>query len=160
MKKLFQSKSGASHIQTAVIVLICAMIISALLVFWNAMTIIRVSRDTTDRVLDSYVTHNSIVIYNSLKNGSDFSESLDKIFYKSALLDEFSLDLYGTSMYSFSEDGRIVYFMTNPNVTYDYQNTLKLKATYTVYIPMRFAGKVITYVRIPVTVKSYYNLKY
>jgi len=50
--------------------------------------------------------------------------------------------------------------MTNPNVAYDYQNTLKLRATYTVWIPMRFAGRIITYVHIPVTVQSYYNLKY
>ncbi|MDD4493871.1 MAG: hypothetical protein PHV32_05920 [Eubacteriales bacterium] len=160
MKKLFSSKSGVSHIQTAVLVIIFAMIISTLLVFWNAMTIINVSRDNTTRVLDSFVTHNSIEIFNSLKNGSDFSEDLDKYFYKSILSDEFSLDLYGSSMYSYSENGKLIFMMTNPNVAYDYQNTLKLRAAYTVWIPMRFAGKIITYVRIPVTVQSYYNLKY
>lgn len=146
--------------QTAVLVLIFAMIISALLVFWNAMTIIEVNHDNTVRVLDTYVTKNSITIFNSLKNGNDFSESLDEFLFKSELSSEFSLDISGNSIYAYDEDGKLVYIMTNPNVTYSYQNTLKLKATYTMWIPVRFAGKFINYVRIPVTVQSYYNPKY
>lgn len=160
MKKLFTSKSGASHIQTAVLVVIFAMIISVIMVFWNAMTIVNVSKSNTTRVLDSFVTKNSIEIFDSLKNGNDFSEDLNEYIYKSLLSDEFSLDILGSSMYAFSEDGRIVYYMTNPNVSYDYQNTLKLKASYTVWIPMRFAGRTVTYMKIPVTVQSYYNPKY
>ena len=33
-------------------------------------------------------------------------------------------------------------------------------ASYTIWIPVRFAGKLITYLRIPITVRSYYSLKY
>lgn len=160
MKKLFTSKSGASHIQTAVLVVIFAMIISVIMVFWNAMTIVNVSKANTTRVLDSFVTKNSIEIFGSLKNGNDFSEDLNKYIYKSLLSDEFSLDIYGNSMYSYGEDGKLIYYMTNPNVSYSYQNTLKLKASYTIAIPMRFAGKTVTYLRIPITVQSYYNPKY
>ena len=160
MKNLFNSKSGASHIKTAVLVLIFAMIISVIMVFWNAMTIVNVSKANTTRVLDSYVTKNSIEIFGSLKNGNDFSENLNKYIYKSLLSDEFSLDIYGNSMYSYGEDGKLIYYMTNPNVSYSYQNTLKLKASYTIAIPMRFAGKTVTYLRIPITVQSYYNPKY
>lgn len=160
MKKILCSKSGMSHVKTAVLVLIFCMIFSVVFMYWSAMTVIQTSRDNTTRVLDSFVMHNSIEIYNSLKNGNDFSESLDKVFYKSALSDEFSLDIYGNSMYSYGEDGKLIYYMTNPNVSYSYQNTLKLKASYTIAIPMRFAEKVVTYLRIPITVQSYYNPKY
>ncbi|MDD4492741.1 MAG: hypothetical protein PHV32_00075 [Eubacteriales bacterium] len=160
MKKLITSKCGASHIQTAVLVVIFAMIVSVILVFWNAMTIVNVSKANTTRVLDSFVTKNSIEIFGSLKNGNDFSEDLNQYIYKSLLSDEFSLDIYGNSMYSYGEDGKLNYYMTNPNVSYSYQNTLKLKASYTIAIPMRFAGKTVTYLRIPITVQSYYNPKY
>ena len=160
MKKLISSKKGASHIQTVVIVLIFAMIISTLLLYWHCMTIINVSKANTTRVLDTFVTKNSIEIFDSLKNGNDFTEDIDEYLYKSLLSDEFSLDYSGTSMYSYSEDGKLIYFMTNPNLTYSYENSLKLSAGYTVWIPMRFAGRIITYARIPVTVRSYYNPKY
>ena len=160
MKKLIASNTGASHIQTAVLVLIFAMIISTIMVFWNAMTIINVSKANTTRVLDSFVTKNSIEIFNSLKNGNDFTEDIDEYLYKSLLSDEFSLDYSGTTMYSYSEDGKLIYMITSPDVTYDYENTLKLGASYTVWIPMRFAGRIVTYARIPITVRSYYNPKY
>ena len=160
MKNRIAPKAGMSYVKTAVLALVFVMILTAVLAFWSTMTVIQRSRDITSRVLDSFVLKNSIEIYDSLKNGNDYSESLDNIFYKSSLSEEFSLDLYGSSMYSYSEDGELVFIMTNPNVIYSYQNTLKLKASYTVWIPLRFAGRFITYVRIPVTVRSYYTLKY
>ena len=160
MKNLIRSKIGMSHVKTAVLVLIFVMIFSVVLTYASMMTVIQTSRDNTIRVLDSFVMHNSKEIYDSLKNGSDFSESLNQIFYKSSLLSEFSLDNSGNIIYSKDEQGNIVYIMTNPNVSYDYSNTLKLKASYTIWIPVRFAGKLITYLRIPITVRSYYSLKY
>ena len=159
MVKLLHSESGMSHVKTVVLVLIFAMIFSVVLTYASMMTIIQTSRDNTIRVLDSFVMHNSIEIYDSLKNGSDFSQSLDQVFYKSSLLSEFSLDNSGNIIYSKDEQGDIVYLMTNPNVSYDYNNTLKLKASYTIWIPVRFADKHMTYLRIPITVRSYYSLK-
>lgn len=160
MVKLLHSRSGISHVKTVVLVLIFAMIFSAVLTYASMMTVIQTSRDNTIRVLDSFVMHNSKEIYDSLKNGSDFSQSLDQVFYKSSLLSEFSLDNSGNIIYSKDEQGDIVYLMTNPNVSYDYNNTLKLKASYTIWIPVRFAGKLMTCLRIPITVRSYYSLKY
>ncbi|HCA29805.1 MAG: hypothetical protein PHV32_13980 [Eubacteriales bacterium] len=160
MINLLHSKAGISHVKTVVLVLIFAMIFSAVLTYTSMMTVIQTSRDNTIRVLDSFVMHNSKEIYDSLKSGSDFSQSLDQVFYKSSLLSEFSLDNSGNIIYSKDEQGDIVYLMTNPNVSYDYNNTLKLKASYTIWIPVRFAGKLMTYLRIPITVRSYYSLKY
>lgn len=160
MINLLHSKSGISHVKTVVLVLIFAMIFSVVLTYASMMTVIQTSRDNTIRVLDNFVMHNSKEIYDSLKNGSDFSQTLDQVFYKSSLLSEFSLDNSGDIIYSKDEQGDIVYLMTNPNVSYDYNNTLKLKASYTIWIPVRFTGKLITYLRIPITVRSYYSLKY
>ena len=159
MEKTFASKAGISHVKTAVLVLVFCMILSAVLTYAGMMTVIQTSRDTTTRVLDSFVTHNSTLIYDSLKNGHDFTTNLDTDFYKNLLSGEFSLDFYGNSIYALDEDGQIVYYMTNPNVTYDYTNTLKLKASYIVGIPVRFAGEIVTYLNVPITVHSYYNLK-
>lgn len=159
MKNVFLSKEGISHIKTAVMVLVFCMILSAVLTYAGMMTIIQNSKDTTNRVLDSFVTHNTTVIYDSLKNGHDFTSELNDNYYKNLLFCEFSLDFRENNIYALDDEGQIVYYMTNPDVTYDYANTLKLKSSYTIGIPVRFAGKVVTYLKVPLTVYSYYKLK-
>lgn len=158
-KSILNSKSGMSHIKTAVLVLIFSMVFSIVLTYASMMTIVQTSRDNTIRVLDSFIMHNSKEIYSSLKNGNDFTEDINKIFYKSSLSDEFSLDIYGNSIYCIDEQGKLIYMMSNLDLDYDYSNTLKLNASYTIEIPVKFAGKTIIYFKMPITVRSYYNLK-
>jgi hypothetical protein len=153
------NKKGLSHIKTAVIVLILAMTLSAIMTYASIMTIIQTASDNTKLALDSYVTHNSIEIYDSLKNGSDFTVSLEKNIFKDEILSVFSLDISGNMVYSTSKQGEILYKMTIPNVDFEYENTLKLGAAYDVIIPVTFAGNHLFDLQIPQKVTSYYNLK-
>jgi hypothetical protein len=147
------------HVKTVVIILIMAMMLSAILTYASMMTIIQTAKDNTKLALDSYVTHNSIEIYDSLKNGSDFTEDLNKNIFKNEILSVFSLDISGNMVYSTGEQGEILYKMTIPNVDFEYENTLKLGAVYDVMIPITFAGKHLFDLKIPQKVTSYYNLK-
>lgn len=160
MKRLFLNRSGMSHVKTAVLVLAAAMVFSTVFLYANLMTIIQASRDQTQRVLDDYIMHNSIEIYDALKNGEDISEELDELFYKSEIFSAFSLDISGDSLYAVSEAGELQYVISKPHVDYEVQNTLKLNASYNLSIPIRFAGKRLFDLELPVTVKSYYVLKY
>ena len=156
---MIKNTLGISHIKTAVIVLAVSMMLSAVLTYASLMTVVDITRDNTIRVLDSFVMHNSTEIYDSLKNGTDFTRTLDAVYYKNTLKSELSLDLSGDVLYCIDENGSTKWSMTNPTVTFDCSNTLKLKASYTVIIPVRFAGREITSLRLPQTVKSYYTLK-
>ena len=49
--------------------------------------------------------------------------------------------------------------MTNPNVTYKVDNTLKLQASYDLQMPVWFAGQIIYWFTVPVTVSSSLTLK-
>jgi hypothetical protein len=49
--------------------------------------------------------------------------------------------------------------MTNPNVTYKVDKALKLKASYTVMIPVVFAGEYLFDLEIPITVTRSLTLK-
>ena len=70
-----------------------------------------------------------------------------------------SLD-YGTgSLYTVDANGDIVYRMTNPDVTYKVDNTLQLKASYDLQMPVWFAGQIIYWFTVPVTVSSSLTLK-
>ena len=80
MKRLLASKAGMSHVKTAVLVLVMAMVFSAVFLYASIMTIVQASRDQTRRVLDDFIMHNSIEIYDSLKNGNDLAEELEKAY--------------------------------------------------------------------------------
>lgn len=160
MKRLIGNKSGMSHIKTVVLVLAIALIFSMVVLYASLMTIIQVSRDQTQRVLDDFVLHNSVESYDNLKNGNDFSDDLDELFYKSQIFSAFSLDIRGNSLYSLDEQGEVQYVISDPQVDYEVSNTLKLTASYDLSIPIRLAGQHLFNLQMPITVKSYYVLKY
>ena len=153
------NKKGISYVKTAVWTLILCMILSLILTYASLMTLIQTAESNTQRVLDGFVTENSKLIYDSLKNGSDFTENLNKNFYISAISAELAMDISGNVLYYKDEDGHVLYRISNPNVAYEWENTLMLRATYDILLPVTFAGKTVTTLRIPQKVVSYYNLK-
>ena len=166
MKKLLKDTRGGGYFTPCVITIVIAMILSAVLFYAQCMTIIQTTRADTERVLESFIMKNSIDIYNSIKQGHDFTEDFDENFYISQTSSELSLDSSKNRLYNYGADGEIVYSMTNPNVTYkcrqefgDELQALKLKASYTVMIPVIFAGEHIFDLEIPITVTRSLTLK-
>ena len=160
MRRLLTSKAGMSHVKTAVLVLVVAMVFSVVFLYASIMAVMQASRDQTRRVLDDFVMLNSIEIFGRLKNGNDLSEELDELFYRSEIVSAFSLDISGDSLYAVSDQGGVEYVIAHPQVDYEVQNTLQLKASYDLAVPIRFAGNHLFDLEIPVVVKSYYVLKY
>ena len=154
-----KNKRGSSYFTPCVVVLVIAMILSVVLFYATTKSTIETTRDNTRRVLDSYVMKNSIEIYNNIKQGNDFTEDIENSFYLSAVSSELSLDSSTGYLYSVDANGDIVYRMTNPNVTYKVDNTLQLKASYDLQMPVWFAGEIIYWFTVPVTVGSSLTLK-
>ena len=159
MNKLLKDTRGGGYFTPCVITIVIAMILSAVLFYAQCMTIIQTTRADTERVLESFIMKNSIEIYNSIKQGHDFTEEFDKNCYISETSSELSLDISNNRLYNYGADGEIVYSMTNPNVTYKVDKALKLKVSYTVMIPVIFAGKNIFELEIPITVTRNLTLK-
>ena len=86
-------------------------------------------------------------------------EFFDEKDYISEISSRFSLDIQGNTLYSYGEEGEIIYKMTNPYVTYKVDKALKLKASYTVVIPVHFAGKRLFDLHVPLTVTRSLTLK-
>ena len=159
MKKLLKDTRGGGYFTPCVITIVIAMILSAVLFYAQCMTIIQTTRADTERVLESFIMKNSIDIYNSIKQGHDFTEDFDKDFYISKTSSELSLDSSKNRLYNYGADGEIVYSMTSPYVTYKVDKALNLKASYTVMIPVIFAGEHIFDLEIPITVTRSLTLK-
>jgi hypothetical protein len=159
MKKLLLNDKGGGYITACVIILVIAMILSAVLFYAQCMTILQTTRDNTELVLESFIIQNSILIYDSIKQGHDLTEYFDENDYISEISSRFSLDIQGGALYSYGEEGELIYAMTNPYVTYKVDKALKLKASYTVMIPVTFAGKRLFFLRVPMTVTRSLTLK-
>ena len=148
-----------SYIEAAAWVLILCMIFTIILSYASMMLLIQMAENNTQRVLDSFVTQNSQIIYDSLKNGHDTTTALNQNTFISTLSDELSLEYDGSVMYYKNSEGHVLYRTTNPRVAFEVQGTLKLQATYNIIFPITFAGEKITDLLIPQKVVAYYNLK-
>ncbi len=159
MRKILKDRYGGGYITACVITLVIVMILSAVLFYAQCMTIIQTTRADTERVLESFIMKNSIEIYDSIKQGHDFTEKFDEKYYISETSSELSLDISSNRLYNYATDGEVIYSMTTPKVGYTVDNALKLKASYTVEIPVVFAGTKIFDLEVPITITRSLTLK-
>lgn len=159
MKKILSSIKGGGYISACVYTIVIAMIFSVVLFYAHCMTIIQTTRDNTELVLESFIIDNSVLIYDSIKQGHDLTEYFDEKIYISEISSRFSLDFVGNTLYSHDKEGNIVYAMTDPELAYKVDKSLKLKASYQVAVPVRVAGKRLFFLRIPLTVTRSLTVK-
>jgi hypothetical protein len=147
-----------NYIKTAVIVLIISMILSLVLTYASILTIVETSKVNTERVLNSFVIENSTYVFNSIKNGNDFTSSIDAVYFVSKYLADGTLDFDGSSLYNKNRKDGYVYRLSIPQIIFTQTNTLNLTCTYNLMIPFEFAGKRFTELIIPIKVKTSFNI--
>ena len=148
-----------NYVKTAVFILITAMVLSLVLSYTSIMTIVKTSKERTERVLKSFVTENSTLIYNSIKNGNDFTSSLNENYFIANYLSDGTLDYDGSYLYNKNNEGGTIYRLTMPQTTFTVANTLNLTCSYNLQIPITFTGRTVTELIIPIKVKTSFNLK-
>ena len=157
---MLKNKRGDGYIQACVMILILCMLIAVCLTFVTTVNTIRVVERNARIVLDSFVMENSIIIYDSIKNGHDFTEAVDVSQFRIKLADYNDLTKSGRYYYHYDTDGHLDYHITTPVLSMTQTNSLKIAANYTIAIPIYFAGVKVTQVSIPVTVESKWTDKF
>ena len=157
---MLKNKRGDGYIQACVMILILCMLIAVCLTFVTTVNTIRVVERNARIVLDSFVMENSIIIYDSIKNGHDFTEAVDVSQFRANLAEYNNLRKTGAYYYHYYPDGDLDYRITAPVLSMTQTNSLKIAANYTITIPIYFAGVKVTQVSIPVTVESKWTDKF
>ena len=155
-----KNKRGDGYISACVMIIILCMLMAVFMTFAFAVNMIRISERNARIVLDGFVMKNSIEIYNSLKNGNDYTESVDNSEYVSEFSSYNSLDLSGNLLYSYDEDGNELYRTTKPRIVFTEENRLKIAAEYSMTVPLYFAGVRGTEVTVPIKAVSKFNDKF
>ena len=157
---MLKNKRGDGYIQACVMILVLCMLIAVCLTFVTTVNTIRVVERNARIVLDSFVMENSIIIYDSIKNGHDFTEAVDVSRFQAKLADYNDLTKSGRYYYHYDPDGDLDYRITTPYLSMTQTNSLKIAANYTITIPIYFAGVKVTQVSVPVTVESKWTDKF
>ena len=151
---MLKNKRGDGYIQACVMILILCLLIAVYLTFATTVNTIRVVECNVRIVLDSFVMENSIIIYDSIKNGHDFTEAVDVSRFQAKLADYNNLMKSGAYYYHYDPDRDLDYRITTPVLSMTQTNSLKIAADYTITIPLYFAGMQISTVSVPITVES------
>lgn len=155
-----RNKRGDGYITTCVMVVIICMLVAVFMTFTAAVSVIRITEKNSRIVLDSFVMKNSIIIYDSIKNGNDYTVELNEDVYIDDLCDFCTFEKRGNFLYAYSSDGNLKYRLSKPDVSFSTEEELKVYASYLVYVPISFGGVVIDTAEIPIKVESKFNDKF
>lgn len=153
------NKNGTAYIRTAVLVLVICLVISAILFYTVALSSVSAAKRNVKRILDGYVMRNSIEIYSSVKQGEDFLENTDDDFFVSIILSELKVKKEGNYLVYRDSESEEIIRIGEPHISFTKENSLNIKADFDVFLPVRFAGREIFTITVPVSVISGMRLK-
>ena len=156
---VLKDKRGSSYVPVCVFILIIMMTFSVILVYSSSITVVRVQKTNTQTVFDSFIAKNSILIYSNIKQGKNATDHLNTAPFYTMLCDFCTLDESDGIYYAKDEDGTEKFRMTKPQMGFIEEDTLELYVTYTMYVPIRFAGQTVSTAEVPVKVTSALNSK-
>ena len=149
---MIKNKRGEGYIQVCVLVIVICMILSVFVTFASAVNVVRLVERNSKTVLESYLTKNSIEIYNSIKQGTNDAEELDSDVFITDLTSFCTFVNVGKYYYHKDANGRTEYYISKPTVGFTETGKLKLYVSYTLYVPIYFDNVRIQTARIPITV--------
>ena len=158
--KLLKSTKAEGYITPCVLIIIFVMIFSIIFTYSASISKVNLMRENTKVVLDSFVTQNSTEIYNSIKQGNDYTEAIDAEEFRTSLISFCTLEIENGMLYSYDADGKELYQITEPVLSFRNENELELVVNYTISIPIWFAGTQFASANIPIEVTSILTEKF
>lgn len=158
--KLLNSEKGEGYIVPCVFILIFAMIFTVIFTYSASVSKVNLMRENTKVVLDSFVTQNATEIYNSIKQGNDYTEAIVAEEFRTSLISFCTLETDNGKLYSYDADGQELFHITEPTISFREANELELVVNYTLTIPLYFGGVEFPAVNIPIEVTSVLTEKF
>lgn len=149
-----KNKRGDTYVTVCVFMLVIFMIFSAVFTFASAITLIKVQQSNTEIVFDSFIANNSILIYNNIKMGNNATDGVKTTDLTQMLVKFCSLTKSGSRYYCYDDEGNEKFNITSPAIGYLEEKQLELYVTYTMRVPIRFAGVSVATAVIPIKITA------
>lgn len=153
MKKILNNK-GETYVLICVFMLIIFIIFSVIFTYASVISEVKVQKTNTEIVFDSFVANNSIIIYNNIKQGKNATDGVNTENLLSAMKEFCTLDEENGMYYNKNVNGTEQYRMTVPQLGYIEDEKLELYLSFTMYVPIRFAGQTVSTATIPLKITS------
>ena len=134
--------------------LIIFIIFSVIFTYASVISEVKVQKTNTEIVFDSFVANNSIIIYNNIKQGKNATDGVNTENLLSAMKEFCTLDEENGMYYNKNVNGTEQYRMTVPQLGYIEDEKLELYLSFTMYVPIRFAGQTVSTATIPLKITS------
>lgn len=157
---ILKSKLGEGYIVPCVLILVIVILFLMIFNYAAAISKVNVIRENTKVVLDSFVTQNSTEIYNSIKQGNDYTEAIDSVEFRTSLMEFCTLEKRSGKLYSIDGDGNEKYHISMPALSFKESNQLELCVNFTVTVPIRLLNESTITANIPLEVTSILTEKF
>lgn len=151
---MLKNTKGEIYVFICVFVLVIMTVFSVIFTYASIITDVKVQKTNTEIVFDSFVSNNSIIIYNNIKQGKNATDGVDTSKFCTSLKEFCTFVEKDGKYYSIDADGSEKFNMTVPEMGFIEDEKLELYVTFTMNIPIRFAGKTVQTAHIPVKVTS------
>lgn len=151
---MLKNTKGEIYVFICVFVLVIMTVFSVIITYASIITDVKVQKTNTEIVFDSFVSNNSIIIYNNIKQGKNATDGVDTSKFRTSLKEFCTFVEKDGKYYSIDADGSEKFNMTVPEMGFIEDEKLELYVTFTMNIPIRFAGKTVQTAHIPVKVTS------
>lgn len=152
--KTLKSTKGEIYVTVCILVLIVVTVFSVIFTYASVITNVKVQKSNTQIVFDSFVANNSIIIFNNIKQGKNVTDGIDTAPFYASLKRFCTLDEHDGKLYSMDTDEAEKFSMTVPAIGFIEEEKLELYVSFTMYVPIRFAGQTVTTAVVPVKISS------
>ena len=151
---MIKNKKAEGYVRTSIMILIFCIAIAVFMSFLTAVNTIRISKRNTYKVIDGYVTIKSIEAFNSIKTSNDYIENLDEDDFIEYFCEYNGMTKNGNTLIAKTDSGYEKYRVTDLQLSYILDNTLKLQVDYIITVPISFGDFEVFNAEVPITIKS------
>lgn len=162
MIRFFKSQKGGSYITTIVVVFAIALLFTGFQEIFRVINVANSIKESSQMVLDSYISDMAVKVYDSVRNGTDYTPALDNDAFYEIFESELKLSKRSGSYYSLSWDkdkSNDKFVVVSPSVSFRRANSLQLKMNYTLSIPIYWFGFEVSEANINMRLRADYVIK-
>lgn len=161
LSRYLGNKRGDGHIKWVVLIVAFCMIMSCVLSYVVEISLIAGQKEIAKNLLDKQLSTNAVEIYQKIKEQSSYTDKEFRDLYVAELVAFCDLEAYGSTQFiSTLPDGGTRYLISMPEIDYEEDFSPKLILTYTITVPIEFAGIQVVWVDVPIRIVSRFNPKY
>ena len=157
---MIKNKRAEGYVRTSIMILIFCIGIAVFISILLAVNTVRISKRNTYKVIDGYVTVKSIEAFNSIKTSNDYIEQLDEEDFIEYFCEYNGMTKSGNVLIAKTAGGVEKYRVTDLQLSYILDNTLKLQVDYVITVPISFGDFDVFKAEITMTIQSKLTDKY